>query len=790
MARICARRGYHTTQLAQCCNKAVYTRVVAAVSRIAPLGAFLARRSRPEVLSSARFQNCSVTMYQPADAGFASYFLAMLADQDRNVQYGRAIQACIAAFKEKERRAPVVLDLGCGTGLLTRLALLHGAQKVVGVDTNKTMVSLATRALKAAGVSSESYELFHGTVENYILNKDLKFDILVSEILGTLHTSENLPEYAQQASRYLRTFDDNETYCVPQVAATYLRTAIVKDDEGLPTVLQSYGRELLAQCTAAPSWTPTNELGAYFLDRVEVGPRVEVRTDSFTTLPFAKNEGLRKAQALTWSASQGVPLVVLEFECKLWGDILLKNTVDEVRTLSSQIGGAEALGRYDAWGFFVASVPREATAKLTSYSANGLPALRLGASTVSAEVNEVSGRHAVELRALADYTQPPDNGEKWLCDRDAPRALALHAAGADVVLYEPDAVCCRLAKRQAPSLRTASTSRRGLSDDRDSACVQDHARADEVLTGASQSAAVRALGLEGSVKWPVVTLDVATRRIPFAALAAKWSPGAPEPILVGCEAIVPQCDAAKELQRTLRCDDGGAHWCLDLLEDPTPPGVPEGWSLGGRRVGLPADRGGGFGVVRDISDCVCEVTVTGPDGSESVVTCPVGELTPADAATGRTFLCARVVRQGAARDDLAARHARCQAFGPRVLDVSALTSDTAWTAAGDASKGTVALRGNGALVVDDAQRAWLSVSEEPPRKKARTERASTGGKITDKKALEAKMTADGWTKEEKKREGSDHVDKYWIDPAGGKKCRSTVEVARRAYPEFLSEAAK
>ena len=52
------------------------------------------------------------------------------------------------------------------------------------------------------------------------------------------------------------------------------------------------------------------------------------------------------------------------------------------------------------------------------------------------------------------------------------------------------------------------------------------------------------------------------------------------------------------------------------------------------------------------------------------------------------------------------------------------------------------------------------------------------------------MAADGWTKEEKKREGSDHVDKYWIDPKGGKKCRSIVEVARKAYPEFLSEAAK
>ena len=84
-------------------------------------------------------------MYQPADQGFATYFLAMLADEDRNVKYAEAIKQCIAQFQKQQGRAPLVLDLGCGTGLLTRLALMHGAAKVVGVDTNHTMCSLATR---------------------------------------------------------------------------------------------------------------------------------------------------------------------------------------------------------------------------------------------------------------------------------------------------------------------------------------------------------------------------------------------------------------------------------------------------------------------------------------------------------------------------------------------------------------------------------------------------------------------------------------------------------------------
>ena len=58
----------------------------------------------------------------------------------------------------------------------------------------------------------------------------------------------------------------------------------------------------------------------------------------------------------------------------------------------------------------------------------------------------------------------------------------------------------------------------------------------------------------------------------------------------------------------------------------------------------------------------------------------------------------------------------------------------------------------------------------------------------DKAALEARMAADGWTKEEKPRESSSHVDKYWIDPKDGKKCRSIIEVARKAYPDMLEEA--
>ena len=58
-------------------------------------------------------------------------------------------------------------------------------------------------------------------------------------------------------------------------------------------------------------------------------------------------------------------------------------------------------------------------------------------------------------------------------------------------------------------------------------------------------------------------------------------------------------------------------------------------------------------------------------------------------------------------------------------------------------------------------------------------------KVPDRAGLEARMAADGWTREDKQREGSAHVDKYFVPPNGGKKCRSILEVARAAYPTFI-----
>jgi SAM-dependent methyltransferase len=134
--------------------------------------------------------------YDPADSGLAKYFMAMLDDADRNQQYGEAIRRAIQEFKQREGRAPTVLDIGVGTGMLSCLCVVHGAKHVTSVDTNSTMVALAKESLAAVDPSGKRYTVKRVEAGSSKLGEK-KYDMFVSEILGTLTTSESMYKYIQ-----------------------------------------------------------------------------------------------------------------------------------------------------------------------------------------------------------------------------------------------------------------------------------------------------------------------------------------------------------------------------------------------------------------------------------------------------------------------------------------------------------------------------------------------------------------------------------------------------------------
>ncbi|TGZ81377.1 S-adenosyl-L-methionine-dependent methyltransferase [Ascodesmis nigricans] len=100
----------------------------------------------------------------------------MLKDDVRTLSYKNAIVNNSHLFKDK-----VVLDVGCGTGILSMFAVKAGAKHVIGVDMS-TIIEKA-REIVAVNGMSDKITLLQGKMEEVVLPVD-KVDIIISEWMG------------------------------------------------------------------------------------------------------------------------------------------------------------------------------------------------------------------------------------------------------------------------------------------------------------------------------------------------------------------------------------------------------------------------------------------------------------------------------------------------------------------------------------------------------------------------------------------------------------------------------
>ena len=99
----------------------------------------------------------------------------MLTDSARTISYREAISAANVADQ-------VVLDIGCGTGILSLFCARAGAKKVYAVDASN--MAFAARQLIHNNGYSDVIEVIHGEVKDIVLPE--KVDVIVSEWMGTL----------------------------------------------------------------------------------------------------------------------------------------------------------------------------------------------------------------------------------------------------------------------------------------------------------------------------------------------------------------------------------------------------------------------------------------------------------------------------------------------------------------------------------------------------------------------------------------------------------------------------
>jgi SAM-dependent methyltransferase len=131
-----------------------------------------------------------------------SQMTSMMRDADRNVVYEKAIKLLIDNFVAKKDRAPVVLDVGAGTGLLSMFAARSGAEFVIGVEMFETMATIAERVVSANDLGDKI--LIVNAKSSEIEGLPVLPDLLISELLDSALLGEGcMPAHTDALTRLM-----------------------------------------------------------------------------------------------------------------------------------------------------------------------------------------------------------------------------------------------------------------------------------------------------------------------------------------------------------------------------------------------------------------------------------------------------------------------------------------------------------------------------------------------------------------------------------------------------------
>ena len=97
-------------------------------------------------------------------------------------------QLCIRQIKKYLTPETVLLDVGCGSGILSIIALMYGAHKAVGTDLDPCAVEAVRQNMETNGIREEDFTMMIG---NIITEKEIQdkvgyvcYDIVVANILA------------------------------------------------------------------------------------------------------------------------------------------------------------------------------------------------------------------------------------------------------------------------------------------------------------------------------------------------------------------------------------------------------------------------------------------------------------------------------------------------------------------------------------------------------------------------------------------------------------------------------
>lgn len=139
-------------------------------------------------------------------------------------------QLCIRALKKYVKKDDIILDVGCGSGILGMLALKFGAGYSVGTDLDPCAITATHENMEANGIGKERYEVMAGNIIDDSRVQDQagygRYDIVLANILADVLVplTPVVPAHMKQGAVYITSgiIDDKEQTVVEAVQAAGL----------------------------------------------------------------------------------------------------------------------------------------------------------------------------------------------------------------------------------------------------------------------------------------------------------------------------------------------------------------------------------------------------------------------------------------------------------------------------------------------------------------------------------------------------------------------------------------
>lgn len=116
---------------------------------------------------------------------------------------------CLATLEKAVRPGDLVLDLGCGSGILAITTLLLGASHAVGVDIDPNAVHIAGQNAGINDISTDKYEFLAGdiTTDDALVQKlaETKYDIVAANIVADviMHLTPHVEQFLKPGGTFI-----------------------------------------------------------------------------------------------------------------------------------------------------------------------------------------------------------------------------------------------------------------------------------------------------------------------------------------------------------------------------------------------------------------------------------------------------------------------------------------------------------------------------------------------------------------------------------------------------------